>query len=182
MSSSAWKVMSAVGRLLAVLGACALVVLADRAAVHWIGPGIGDLFVLGVLAAVAFAAWAKAPLWERYFAILVGFPMMCALLRHALTYWYGEIIGNYSLLAGLVAMTIWMYAGRKHHGHGRAAQLLSPQERNLQLTTLTQIILVFTFLVLAAGSVIGLCAIFSSGGPLWVRIVDGVIGLVGLLF
>jgi hypothetical protein len=183
MSSNASKVMAAVGRLLAVFGVFALIVVADRAAVRWIGPGIGDLFVLFVVAVVGLAAWAQAPLWERYFGILIGIPMACALLRRALMHWYGEIAGTYALLAGLVALAICMYAGRKHHGHGHglAPQAISTQERNFQLTILAQIILVFMFLALAAGSVVGLCAILSSGGPLWVRIVDGFIGLVGLI-
>jgi hypothetical protein len=173
------------GRFLAVVLFLPAIGLADHLMVRQFGPGSGELILLAILIAVTAAVWNALQRWEQFFAILLGVPMSCQLLRHVFWNSFGRLTGDWVLIALLGIGIAWQCLPRrrspKHHT-AHPSPSMSRREARRQDNKIAKIGLIFMLLSCVAGAVVGLYAVVApDAGPWWARIGCGLIGVVALL-
>jgi hypothetical protein len=121
----------------------------------------------------------KIPMWARFLAILLGVPLVAALLRVGLERKFDRLAAL--ALATVALLILWFVLRRMLASHPDSVSM-SKEDKNRESYKFQSIVFAFFEVVRLVGAGIGFYAAFATdSGPVWSRIACGGIGLIGLL-
>ena len=119
------------------------------------------------------------PMWARFFAILLGIPLVAALLRVGLERKFDRLTAL--ALATVVLLILWFVLRRMFASHPDSVSK-SREDKGREFSKFQGVVFAVFAVLMLAGTGIGFYAAFATdSGPVWSRIACGGIGLIGLL-
>lgn len=121
----------------------------------------------------------QMPMWAKFFAILLGIPLVAALLRIGFERKFGRLTAL--VLSALALLILWLIFRRIIASHPGSLPM-SRQDKQREFNKFQGVVFAVFAAVILVGAGIGIYGFLSpASGPVWSRIACGIIGLIGLL-
>jgi len=123
-------------------------------------------------------SWNKMPMWARFLAILLGIPLLAALLRVGFEHWSPGVPAK--IFTSIALMAVYLFLRCKPTIQ-RDSVPMTKEEKKREFNKLQGVIFEFLAVIMLAGAVMGFYGAIVPGGPWPVRIGCGIIGVAGLI-
>lgn len=121
----------------------------------------------------------KIPMWARFLAILLGIPLVVALMRFGLERKFERLT---ALVLATVSLLILWFVFRGVFASRRGPVSTSEGDKNREFSKFQGVMFAFFAVTMLLGAGIGFYGAFTSdSSPVWLRTACGMIGLIGLL-